>query len=419
MSVRGARWRLGVLSAAVAALVLVTVVRSLGPRGARHDGTAARAVGPSPPAVPAPGPADADPRAVIGRALFFDASLSSPPGTACSGCHDPARGYAGDNGSTRGVPRGSRPGHFARRATPSLLYLRFVRRFHFQWDEEQDFPEARGGFFWDGRADSIARLVREPLFNPDEMNAGDPGALAARIAAAPYAGAIRAAYEGAFESPERTLEVLGDSLEAFLTSAAMAPFSSRYDDYVRGQGDLTPLEKRGLALFKDHARGACSGCHSLDDRSRLPQKSLFTDFGYETLSVPRNRALPADGKARDLGLCGRPVPKWHSDDDRYCGAFRTPSLRNVALRTAFMHDGVFTKLRDVVAFYATRATNPERWYAAPGGAYDDLPEKYWPNVNTSPAPYNRRPGEAPALGDADVDALVAFLETLTDRDIPR
>lgn len=83
-----------------------------------------------------------------------------------------------------------------------------------------------------------------------------------------------------------------------------------------------------------------------------------------------------------------------------------------------MHNGVFTRLRDVVAFYATRATNPEKWYPG-GGAYDDLPEKYWPYVNNSPAPYNRRRGETPALDEGDIDALVAFLETLSDRNIPR
>jgi cytochrome c peroxidase len=80
-----------------------------------------------------------------------------------------------------------------------------------------------------------------------------------------------------------------------------------------------------------------------------------------------------------------------------------------------MHNGVFTRLRDVVAFYATRATDPRRWYA--NGHFDDLPAKYWSYVDTSPAPYDRREGETPALDDGDVDALVAFLETLTDKEL--
>lgn len=428
-----ARLRVGALVASVAAIVTMIVV---GPRP--RTGQAASAgssiaasarlgnpplVGHAPIVAPAPTsappPPDADLRVGIGRRAFFDPNLSTPPGTSCASCHDPERGYAGVNGSTRGVPRGSRAGHFAARTAPSVLYLRFVRRFRFHWDEEADYPEPSGGFFWDGRADSITSLIRQPLFNPDEMGNTDARALAERLQGAPYADDIRATFERAFDTPERTIEVLGESLEAFLVSPAMAPFSSRYDDFVRGQGELTPLEAKGLALFKDHTKGACSGCHTLDDRSTVPLRSLFTDYGFEALAVPRNRALPRGGaKAGDLGLCRRPNRAWHSDDDRYCGSFRTPSLRNVALRPAFMHNGVFTRLRDVVAFYATRATNPEKWYPG-GGAYDDLPEKYWPYVNNSPAPYNRRRGETPALDEGDIDALVAFLETLSDRNIPR
>ena len=71
------------------------------------------------------------------------------------------------------------------------------------------------------------------------------------------------------------------------------------------------------------------------------------------------------------------------DDDRECGSFRTPSLRNVAIRSSFMHNGSFSKLRDVVAFYATRGTDPKRWYG-PGPAFDDMPEKHRVNVNTTP-----------------------------------
>jgi cytochrome c peroxidase len=420
MDGRSDRWlagaRVGVLVLPLVAVVAATIagLRAHNVHAATASAAASTSTSTSTSISDAP-----DARAAIGRRAFFDPDLSTPPGTACSSCHDPARGYAGDNGSSRGVPRGSRSDHFARRATPSLLYLRFVRRFHFRWDDDADNPEAFGGFFWDGRADSIATLVRQPLLNPDEMGNADDGALRARLEASAYADDLRGEFDGVFDTPERAVEALGQCLEAFLTSPAMSPFSSRYDDFVRGSGDLTPLEKRGLALFKDHTKGACASCHSLDDRSPVPARSLFTDFGYEVLAVPRNRAAsPDDARVRDLGLCQRPDRKWHSDDDRFCGAFRTPSLRNVALRPAFMHNGVFSRLRDVVAFYATRSTSPERWYPG-GGDYDDLPKKYWTFVNNNPAPYNRRRGETPTLDESDIGALVAFLETLTDRDIPR
>jgi cytochrome c peroxidase len=84
----------------------------------------------------------------------------------------------------------------------------------------------------------------------------------------------------------------------------------------------------------------------------------------------------------------------------------------VAVRERFMHNGVFTKLRDVVAFYATRATTPSRWY--PETKFDDVPAKYRGNVNVTSLPYNRGPGEKPPLDDGDIDAIVAFLGTLTD-----
>jgi cytochrome c peroxidase len=95
-----------------------------------------------------------------------------------------------------------------------------------------------------------------------------------------------------------------------------------------------------------------------------------------------------------------------------------PSLRNVALREAFFHNGGFKTLKDALTFYVQRDTNPEKFYplASDGSVekFDDVPPEYRVNVNTREAPYNRRPGEAPALSDAEIDDLIAFLETLSD-----
>ena len=78
-----------------------------------------------------------------------------------------------------------------------------------------------------------------------------------------------------------------------------------------------------------------------------------------------------------------------------------------------MHNGVFSKLRDAVAFYATRSTNPDRWYP-PGARFDDAPPRYRRNVNVVSLPYNGTEGSQPVLNDEDIDAIVAFLQTLTD-----
>src|SRR5262249_45992365 len=138
---------------------------------------------------PAPAAAPVPPDLVaLGKQLFFDPVLSEPAGTSCSSCHDPARAYSGNHGSTSGVPLGSRPGHYARRNTPSVLYLKYVPRFHYYQEEDAPQPSPFGGFFWDGRADSIAELVKQPLTNPDEMNNRDARSIAAKLEKGGYAG---------------------------------------------------------------------------------------------------------------------------------------------------------------------------------------------------------------------------------------
>jgi cytochrome c peroxidase len=93
------------------------------------------------------GPPDDPVLVALGKRVFFDERLSEPPGTSCASCHDPARAFSGRHGSSLGVPLGSRPAHFARRSTPSVLYMRYVPKFHYLEDDEAPAPEPRGGFF--------------------------------------------------------------------------------------------------------------------------------------------------------------------------------------------------------------------------------------------------------------------------------
>jgi len=366
------------------------------------------------PVPPRRGPPDNPVLVALGKKIFFDERLSEPPGTSCASCHDPARAFSGGHGSTIGVPLGSRPGHFARRSTPSVLYMRYVPKFHYFEDDEAPAPEPRGGFFWDGRSDSLVELVRQPLFNPDEMNAGTPRHVTDKVSRGPYAKDFRAAL-GPSQNPEAILHGVGVALEAYLTSDEMTPATSKYDAYVRGQATLTEQEKHGLEAFKDRRRGACSGCHRLAETSTNPAESMFTDYGYDAVAVPRNRVLPSNRSPAsfDLGLCERKSATTPSNDEKWCSNFRTPSLRNVAVRQSFGHAGTYKKLRDVVAFYALRAVAPGRIYP-PGQTFDDVPPKYRANVNIYAPIYNQREGAAPPLNDDDIDAIVAFLGTLTD-----
>ena len=369
-------------------------------------------------AAPARAIPEDDARVALGRKMFFDPKLSVPEGTSCAACHDPAHGYAGNHGSQIGVAHGSAEGRFARRSTPSVLYLRFVRRFHLEWEEEAELPEAFGGFFWDGRANTVANLVSQPLLNPDEMGNRSLAQIAKTLHESAYAGELAAEFDDVFTTPERTVEALGFCLEAFLVSSSMAPFSSKYDEFLRGRAELSALEAQGLALFRDRDRAACISCHQFDEHSKEPEASLFSNYGYDTVAVPRNRRLPSNRDPRqfDLGVCERHDAKLHTEDAWFCGSFRTPSLRNVATRESFMHNGVFSNLREVVRFYATRSSDAARWY--PAGTFDDLPTRYQKYVNVDAPPYHQPPGAPPLLDDAEIDAIVAFLQTLTDSHVP-
>ena len=144
---------------------------------------------------------------------------------------------------------------------------------------------------------------------------------------------------------------------------------------------------------------------------------LFTDFTYDNLGVPRNVDIlaNADPAYFDLGLCQRADLTARAD---LCGAFKVPSLRNVAVRKAYFHNGKFTTLKDALTFYVQRDTNPEKFYPLNPdltvNKFDDLPPQFAANVNTTEVPYNRHLGDAPALTDAEIDEVVAFLQTLSD-----
>jgi cytochrome c peroxidase len=296
------------------------------------------------------------------------------------------------------------------------MYVKYVPPFHFALEDDDDLADsAFGGLSWSGRADTVADFARLPLFDVDEMNNKSEAEIAAKLRTAPYATDLTREFPGALESSASAMKALGEALQAFLTSETMSPFTSKFDDFVRGKVQLSPLETRGMKAFEDRQRGACNHCHLMYEHASRPDASLFTTYAYEAVGAPRNSAIAAnaDPKRYDLGLCERTQKTVRSSDAKWCGSFRIPSLRNVAIRERFMHNGVFSKLRDVVAFYATRTTNPDRWYPH-GATFDDLPDRYRGNVNTSSLPYNRHEGAAPAMDDADIDAIVAFLQTLTD-----
>jgi cytochrome c peroxidase len=345
-----------------------------------------------------------------GRRLFFDTTLSDPPGTACASCHDPARAFSGDNGSGRAVPRGSRAGTLGTRNAPTLMYLAFSPGPGFSERNGKGVPS--GGFFWDGRAPTLAEQAIGPLFAAHEMNNGDARSLVARVAASDAAPFLKQGYGAdVLADAGPALAAITSALAAFEQSPTFAPFSSKFDAVLRGQARFSAQEERGMALFTIAQKGNCAACHTLNPDSRDPRDSLFTDFGFHALGVPRNRDIAEAGQF-DLGYCAA-QPDGEVSHRRWCGWFKTPTLRNVTRSAPYMHNGRFATLREAVAFYATRDTHPERWY--PGGAkFDDLPAALHANVDLDTRPYHRRPGQRPALNDEEIDDIVAFLHTLAD-----
>jgi cytochrome c peroxidase len=374
--------------------------------------------GPTPSAVAAYARARAI--AALGRSLFFDPALSASGGMACATCHDPAHGFSAPNALSvqLGGPDRSRAGV---RAVPNLMYDQTTPPFTEHYYESEDEGDESvdqgptGGRDWDGRVDRARDQAALPLLDKNEMANANAASVVEKVSHARYAGEVRRLYgKDVFANPPRAFAAIAEALEFYQqTPAEFSPFSSKYDAFLRGTAQLTAQEARGLAIYNDPEKGNCAQCHK-SAVTADGHPPLFTDFGFVALGVPRNKAIPAndDPTYFDLGMCG---PQRHDLADRteYCGMFKAPTLRNVALRQSFYHNGIYHSLREAVEFYATRDTDPGKWYptASDGTVrkFDDLPVAYQANVSMD-LPF----GPKQVLSEADVDDLVAFLQTLTD-----
>jgi cytochrome c peroxidase len=361
------------------------------------------------------------PAAALGELIFKDPSLSSTGTQSCASCHVASNAHAPANNLA--VQLGADGVQVGNRVAPSIRYLAYNRAFRFESD-----GTPTGGFFWDGRAASLAEQAKGPFLNPVEMANADAAAVVARLSVASYAQAFKAVYgQAIFNDPDAAFNAVALALQAYQKEDAdFAPFSSKYDAFLRGQTKLSDAELRGLALFNSSAKGNCAACHpsAMGKDGSFP---LFTDFSFDALGVPANHSAPTT--LGDLGLCANQTDAINALSDTaraaLCGSFKVPSLRNVAQRSAFFHNGRFTDLRTAVTFYVQRDTNPETWYRKADGSvdadadgvvnkYNDLPVAYRGNVNRTEAPYNRALGGAPALNASEIEDLLAFLNTLSD-----
>ena len=400
--------------------------------------------------------------AALGRKMFFDPALSGSGAMSCATCHDPTNHYAPatDAAVALGGPGLDRPGF---RAVPTLTYksdtppftigaenptveatdatpsaearsrgtatdnpgrvmARLIAAMHpaAKRGNTSAAPVPRGGLFWDGRAATLQDQALGPLLSPFEMANGSRSHLAAKLRKG-YRRDLGQLFGAQILHDDRLIvDEAAYAIARFeVEDRSFHPFSSKYDAYLAGKAKLTPAEARGLRLFNDPKKGNCAACH-LDRPGKDGSPPMFTDYEYEALAVPRNPAIPADADPayHDLGLCGPLRTDPATRVARLCGLFKTPTLRNVATRHVFFHNGVYHSLTDVLRFYALRDSRPRAIY--PTGKdgqvarYNDLPRRYWPNIDHVDAPFGRTPGTGPALSDAEIADIVAFLKTLTD-----
>ena len=362
------------------------------------------------------------PMEMLGKHLFFDQNLSTPPGQACAACHAPEVGFTGPISEVNAhgaVYEGAVLGRFGNRKPPSAAYAGDSPVLHFDEDEELWI----GGAFWDGRAtgwtlgDPLAEQALGPFLNPLEQDNPNARLVCFKVSQSEYAPI----YEAVFGQPvdyvknvAQTYVNIGRAISAYEHSAEVNPFTSKYDYYLAGLVDLTPQEAWGLDLFEDENKGNCAACH-LSQPGAGGEPPLFTDFTYDNLGVPKNPENPFYDMPRkwnpagydwiDLGLGGFLAGTAdYADDapDNY-GKQKVPTLRNADKRPypdfvkAYTHNGFFKSLEEITHFYNTRDVPGEDW------PEPEVPE----NVNTD------------ELGDLGLTleeeaAIVAFMKTLSD-----
>jgi cytochrome c peroxidase len=381
-------------------------IRPSGGSTGATDGAAALAA--APPATPGLSPVD------IGSLLFKDKNLSASRQMACASCHAETFGHADAPGTL--LPLGGAALNLAgMRSSPTVRYQNEGHAFRLDAK-----GEASGGFTWDRRADSRKDQARDPFFVAEEMalpgSPQEPSAVTQLVRQASYFPDLQALYApGEIDSDLKLFDKIAELLETYQREDTdYNRFDSKYDQSLAGLATLTAPESRGLAIMADPKRGNCMSCHTATG-----SKPLFTNFGYAALGVPRNHAAPknVDPNFYDLGLCSRAKsgPDPVRDAHKYCGQFKTPTLRNVERTAPYFHNASVASLEDAVRFHFERDAAPAKWFKTRTGAadqsYNDLPVRYRGNLaRQRPFSGDYRPS------DGDIADILAFLKTLNDAD---
>lgn len=343
----------------------------------------------------------------LGEALFFDSNLSANRTLSCTWCHAPSRAFIDqlqpDEGQAVPLDPDGKP--IGVRNSPTAMYTSFTPEFGQNSDGIW-----RGGLFMDGRAATLEEQAGGPLLNPQEMAMPSKAAVVDRLKEnRDYVATFDRLYgKGTLDTPDGGFEALIKAIAAYERTPTFAPFDSRYDRFLRGEVTLSEQEERGRSLFFSSQSTNCSQCHMLRKLSGEAAET-FTNYSFHNIGVPMNKQLRAtDGSASppDIGLqANERTPK----DAALKGKFKTPTLRNVAVTAPYMHNGVFKQLRTTILFHNKYNSK------LPGEQINPETDLIWgpPEIDGTLSLKDLQ--SRPALAAHEIDALVAFLKTLTDR----
>tara|TARA_R110002167_G_scaffold4504_6_gene21074 strand:+ start:3397 stop:4623 length:1227 start_codon:yes stop_codon:yes gene_type:complete len=285
----------------------------------------------------------------LGRYLFFDPALSADQTVSCATCHDPDKGLGDGLATSQG-----KDGHKLKRAAPSLYNVGYLKK-----------------LFWDGRATSLEEQMLEPLFSKDEMGNTPENLLKTINEIENYRKLFAEAYPIRDGDQPIALNEITKAIAAFQSS--LVSLNSKYDQYAHGYDEaLNKNEIEGLNIFRSFV-ARCAECHT---------PPLFTNQQFAVIGSPEPDGLPLDP--------GAEIP---FNDKSLRGAFKVPSLRNIAQTAPYMHSGRFKTLRETVQFYTDG-----RGHAVPEGENLLIHWHIW----------------EPNITDYELDRLVDFLKTLTD-----
>lgn len=335
----------------------------------------------------------------LGKQLFFDPILSKNNSQSCATCHNPEHGFI-DNRPNKfdgAVSLGDDGKSFGNRNTPTAAYAKFSPDFGF----DKNKKIWRGGHFLDGRANNLADQAGQPILNPVEMAMPSKEYVINRLKNHPnYAKKFQKLYgKNIFNNAKTAYYALSDSLSLFEKSPIFSSFDSKYDDYLAGKTDLSNLEELGMAIFFSNSNNNCSKCHQLRAYPESRQET-FSNYQYENIGTPNN---PNIQQSSDTGLLNNP----NIHDKKHRGKFKVPTLRNIAITAPYMHNGVFKNLATVLKFYdkninKSRIINPET-------------KKPWAKPAAPETVNHKLLKQGKALSDHKINALLAFLKTLTDK----